>query len=407
MRSLRLQLPFFITVRTVLNTGFRMIYPFLPVFARSLGVDIQTMSLALTARAAAGAFGPLLAPFSDRRGRKFGMLLGLGLFASGAAIPLLGPRFLFFAAPLVLMTVGKYVFDPSLQAYLGDRIPYQKRGTTLAVTEIGWALAFILGVPAAGFIIARYGWQSPFLALSCLGFLAFIAVAVFFPKDPGQGSSPHNDGGDPASAANKSPAGYFRSFRTVFASGAALYGLAAMLMISTSNEVINVVFGVWLEDSFGLKIAALGAASAIIGISEFSGETLVAATVDRIGKIRAIALGLVGNAAAALLLPLLGRSTAGALAGLFVFYLTFEYTIVSLIPLMSEILPGARATLLAFNTTAFSLGRAMGAWLSPRLYEMNFRAVTLAAVAFNILALAVLVRLRRTSFGKNRLANGR
>ena len=62
MKRLRFQIGFFIAARTVLNTGFRMVYPFLPVFARNLGVDIKTMSLALTARATAGAFGPLLAP---------------------------------------------------------------------------------------------------------------------------------------------------------------------------------------------------------------------------------------------------------------------------------------------------------------------------------------------------------
>ena len=56
-----------------------MVYPFLPVFARLLGVDLGTMSLALSARSATGALGPLLAPFTDRRGRRFGLSLGLGL----------------------------------------------------------------------------------------------------------------------------------------------------------------------------------------------------------------------------------------------------------------------------------------------------------------------------------------
>ena len=51
------------------------------------------------------------------------------------------------------------------------------------------------------------------------------------------------------------------------------------------------IFGVWLEDSFDLQIAALGAASAVIGLSELGGEGLVAAFVDRLGKPRAIGLG--------------------------------------------------------------------------------------------------------------------
>lgn len=37
--------------RIILDTGFRMVYPFLPTFARALGVDISAISLAITARA--------------------------------------------------------------------------------------------------------------------------------------------------------------------------------------------------------------------------------------------------------------------------------------------------------------------------------------------------------------------
>jgi predicted MFS family arabinose efflux permease len=393
MRRLRFEIGFFIAVRTVLNTGYRMIYPFLPVFARSLGVDIRTMSLALTVRATAGALGPLLAPFSDRKGRRFGMLLGIGLFASGAAVPLLGSRFFLFTAALVLMTIGKYAFDPSMQALLGDRIPYARRGTVLALTELGWALAFILGVPAAGFLITRFGWRAPFLGLACLGFAALAVVRAAFPgvQHPGPSSRKVENGRSPRS---ERP-GHFRSFRTVFTSAASLAGLAVMAMVSAANESVNVVFGVWLEDSFGLKIAALAAASAVIGISEFGGESLVAVSVDRVGKFRAVLVGLAGNSAAALLLPMTGRSSFTAVAGLFAFYLTFEYTIVSFIPLMSEVLPEARATLLAFNTAAFSLGRAGGAWFSPRLYELGFFAVALGAVGCNAVALAALLRLRR------------
>src|SRR5512135_1923821 len=128
MKRLRVQLPFIVAVRVILNTAYRMVYPFLPVFARALGVDVKTMALALTARAASGAAGPLVAPLSDQRGRRFGMTLGLGLFVVGAAFPVFSPRLVWFAAALVLATVGKYAFDPAMQAHLGDSIPYGRRG---------------------------------------------------------------------------------------------------------------------------------------------------------------------------------------------------------------------------------------------------------------------------------------
>lgn len=390
MKHIRAQLLFFVAVKAVLNTMYRMIYPFLSVIARGLGVDLRTISLALSVRSASGALGPLLAPLSDRKGRAFGMALGVGLFTAGAAAAFFGRGPALFTAALVLTTIGKYVFDPAMLAHLGDRVPFGRRGTALALTEWGWSLAFILGVPAAGFLIVRFGWRSPFLVLAGLGLAALTIIKIFFFGRNG----PEERASEPA-AGSAGLAGHVEKYAAVFRSSAARAALAVIFLGSMANETVNVVFGVWLEDSFGLKIAALGAASAVIGLSELGGETLVAASIDRIGKMRALFIGFGANAVVSLLLPMGGRSTGTALVALFAFYLTFEFAVVSVIPLMSEILPDARATLLAFYTAAFSLGRAAGSAISPLLYPMGFPAVTFAAVALDALALLGLLNLRR------------
>lgn len=50
LAPLRGQLTLFLITRIILDTGFRMVYPFLPTFTRALGVDISAISLAITAR---------------------------------------------------------------------------------------------------------------------------------------------------------------------------------------------------------------------------------------------------------------------------------------------------------------------------------------------------------------------
>ncbi|MEN6561469.1 MAG: MFS transporter [Acidobacteriota bacterium] len=385
-RQVRSPIAFAVGARTLSNTAYRMVYPFLPVFARAFGVDLATMSIALSARSASGALGPLLAPFTDRHGRRFGLTLGLGLFAAGAFLGAVGPGLPGFAAALVLMTVGKYVIDPAILAHLSDLVPYGRRGRALALTELSWSLAFIAGVPAAGFLIGRFGWRSPFLALAVLGLAGLVVVRI--------------GAGMPAAGA-AGAAGHRESFRSVFRSGPALAGIAAILAVSVSNELVNFVFGAWLEDSFGLKLAGLGAAAAAIGLAEFGGESLVAASIDRIGKMKALMTGLAANAVAAAVLPLAGRTAALALIGLALFYLTFEYTVVSMLPVMSEILPQARATLLAFYAASFSVGRAIGSLASPRLYGLGFPAVALAAAGLNAVAFLFLVRLRRLTVGRH------
>jgi predicted MFS family arabinose efflux permease len=373
----------FTITRTIINTLHRMVYPFLAVLARGVGVDLISMSYALTARSLVGAVGPFAATIADRRGRKFGMLLGIGLFTSGTVLVVLQPVFPALVLSIILSTLGKYIFDPSMQAYLGDRIPYERRGRTIAVTEFGWSLAFILGIPLIGFLIARNGWMAPFPLMTILGVLIFAGLSLMLPNDSQQ-------------TIGASAGGDSNNFRLVLASVPALAGLAVGLLASAGNEVINLIFGVWLEDAFGLQIAALGAASAVIGLSELGGEGLVAAFVDRLGKPRAIGLGLATNCLAALALPFLGRTEAGALVGLFFFYISFEFTLVSIIPLMTEVLPTARATLMAFNVAALSLGRALGDLLAPRLYGLGFWFVVLGALGFNLLALAALRKVKTT-----------
>lgn len=377
--SLRVLLPLFTLARLVITTSFRMVYPLLPAFRDGLGVSLGAISQAVAARALASAISPFLAATADSRGRKAGMLFGLALFAAGCATVVFWPSFAGFVLGLVLAGLGKYVFDPAMQAYLGDRVPYGRRGLTLTVTELAWSGSFVLGVPVMGWLIARGGWLAPFPILALMGLALIVLFLAILPRD--QAPDPER----PSLRAN---------FASVLASRMALFALGFTLFSAAANEVINLVFGVWMEDSFGVQLATLGAAAAVIGVAEIGGEGLVAMLADRFGKRRAILAGLLLNALAALLLPVLGRSLFGAVLGLFLLYITFEFLFVSSIPLMTEILPRARATLMALNITSASLGRALGSLLGPELYARGFALNIAALLLFNMFAFLCLYQVR-------------
>ena len=364
-----------------------MVYPFLAVFSRGLGVDITTVSRVLATRSLIGMIGPLFATIGDSRGRKVGMVLGLALFTVGTSVVVFWPTFPTFAAALILTGLGKIIFDPPMQAYMGDRVPYEHRGRVLAVTELGWSLAFIIGIPLMGFLISRMGWMSPFWTLTILGVLALILLIWMLPRDTVSRDAAPN---------------VFANIKKVLLFTPALAGLAVGMFVSAANEVINLIFGVWMEDAFGLQIAALGAAAAVIGFAELGGESLVGVFVDRLGKPKAIALGLIGNCLAAVAFPFLGQTLPGAVVGLFFFYLTFEFTLVSTIPMMTEIMPSARATMMAINISALSLGRALGAFVAPTLFAWGMGTSAGAAVVFNVLALIALRWVRYGDLGVSR-----
>jgi predicted MFS family arabinose efflux permease len=366
----------FTAARTVVNTGYRMVYPFLPVIARGLGVGLSDVALAITARSSLGLASPFLGSFADVVGRRRTMVFGLMLFGVSLLIVGVWPTLPALFLSLILAAAGKLILDPSVGAYLGDRVPYARRGLAMGLSEVSWSGAFLLGVPLVGWLIARTGWNRPFALLALLGLACAGVMRFLVPQ---------------GRADDRTTPSLRRSFAAILASRATVAGLVVGLLISTSNEVVNIVFGAWLEQGFGLQVAALGAASAAIGMAELSGEGLVAGLTDRLGKRRAVALGIAGNALACLAIEPLAHSLPGALAGLFLFYITFEFALVSSIPLMSELVPGARATTLAGNMGSHSAGRAVGALIGPVLFAHGMSANAAAAAGLDALAFLFLL----------------
>lgn len=388
-KKISVQILIFIIIRTVINTMIRMVYPFLPFFSRGLGVDLSAMSYALSLRSLSGLVGPLMVSLAESKGRKTGMLLGVFLFTLGVGLVAVWPIYPVFVVTLILTILGNFVFIPSMQAYFGDRISYQRRGKALAMVEIGWSLSFIIGVPAAGYLIAQYGWRSPFPIMTGLGLLALVVLAWMLPNSDTLPKDRQPNMG--------------RSFRELLSHRPALAGIAFAILVGLGNEVINLVFGVWLEDSFGLKITALGIVAAIIGFAELGGEALVSGLVDRLGKHKSVMAGLILNSLAVAGLALFGDVESGALTGLFLFYITFEFTLVSSIPIMTEVLPGARATMMAVFIASMSVGRSIGAGVALPLYHWGqsltllpaLFACALATICLNLLALVFLIRIRQ------------
>jgi predicted MFS family arabinose efflux permease len=377
---MRFQVMLFALVRMIININTRMIYPFLNTFASGLGVDLVTISLAMTVRSISGAFSLFLTPVADRRGRKTGMLLGVAIFIVGAGLVTVWSSFTAFTIAISLTFLGMFVYLSSTQAYIGDRVRAGRRGTALGLIETGWGVSYIIGMPILGWIIDRYGWRAPFPITAALGVLAFILILAFVPNYKPQQKLINS--------------GVLKSILDVLKIPAARYGLLMSLMLISSNEVINLVFGVWLEVSFGLKLAALGAASAVIGISEISGESIGGVVSDKLGRERSIMLGMGLMLVISAALPFVGGTQAGALIGLFFFYLSYEFTFVSTLPFMTELVPEARGTMLGANVACLALGRMIGNLVSPFVFRVGFWANALSAVIFVLIAFWALTRAK-------------
>lgn len=390
-RPLRQQLTALTLTRLVVSTANRMVYPFLPVISRGLGVSTEMTTLAVFARSALGLLGPLLGSTGDRHGRRSALTVGLAVFGGGMVMVALWPTYPVFFLGLLVSGAGTIVCDSAVYAYLGDRVPYERRGMAMALVEIGWSAAYVAGIPLSGWLIGRRGWNAPFLWLALIGWMIAFVLRRILPQDaPDQRTRPSLRSG----------------FGQVLSEPAAMACLAITLLLLAGNQSITIIYGIWLEGSFGLRVEELGAASAVIGLAGISGVLLVALLSDRVGKRRTVGLGIGLTIIASLSLPLLGRNLTTSLAGLFVLYLAFEVSVVAALPLMSELVPGARATLMAGNVAAVASGDALGALIGPQLFKFGLTANSTASAVLNLVALTLLLVLVRTPEGERSVVGG-
>jgi predicted MFS family arabinose efflux permease len=366
--------------RLVLNTARRFVYPFAPALSRGLGVPLTAITSLIAVNQATAVLGLFFGPIADRLGYRLMMLTGMTLLVAGMFAGGLFPFYGVILIALFLAGLGKSMFDPALQAYVSERVPFHRRGLAIGFLEFSWAGSTLLGIPLIAILIDRLGWRAPFFVMGGLGILGILALSILIEK----------------TAQKKAPGQslpIFRgAWRQLLRERAALGALSYSFWISVANDNLFVVYGAWLEKQFDLSIVALGLGTAVIGIAELAGESFTAALADRLSLKRALIGGLAACLICYGILPLLGQTLGMALTGLFFLFLTFEFTIVTGLSLFTELVPASRATMMASYLAMGGVGRVVGAliggpiWLAGGIF-----ATALVSTAISGLALVSLI----------------
>ncbi len=162
--------------------------------------------------------------------------------------------------------------------------------------------------------------------------------------------------------------------------------------IGHTSDAVAVIYGAWLEDAFQLSLLTVGLGTSVIGAGELLGESITAGLGDRLGLKRMAIGGVALCVLTYLLLPIAAQTLPMALAGLFLHFCIFEMTIVTSLSVTTELLPEARATMIAAFYAAAGTGRVAGAlmggpvWLSAGIW-----GTVISSAALSALALAALL----------------
>lgn len=372
--------------RLAINVTRRFPYPFVSHIGAALGVSAGSIQNVIALTNGAGLFSPVLGAISEHFGRKAVMVAMLLMMT---AMSILGALFSSYGVFVLVMFgfgVGKIIYDPTFQAYIGDVIHFSRRARVMGFAELSWALSLVIAAPVAGFLLDVSTLQAIFVFMALLLGASALALWLFVESDetPDHG---HKRIGI---------VGPLAAIRVVSAHPPAVFALLYTLCLTMSHEIFFINYGLWMETAFGLVLTALGAVTIVIAAAEVIGEFIVISIADRFGTKRTSMCGMLIAAVCFLIIPHLSFSLPAAMFGIFIMFISIETAIVSALPLLSEILPDSRAIMMSANMGSHSLGRVAGAAVGAIIYKFsdgNFLLIGLVAGGLGLLGFFVMLRL--------------
>lgn len=356
------------------TVSLRFAYPFLPTIADGLGTDLATIGVGVAAGEAAGLLAPLLGRRLDRIGRRRGMTDGLVVSAIGCVGVAAAPNVLVFGVALFVVAIGRYLYDVSFGAWIGDEVPFERRGRAIGLGELTWSGAFLIGVPVAGLLASATSWRVPYLVSAGILLASIPVVRASLPPKP---PTPHAaDGG----VGNARPTWLH----------------AAVFALSLGAALFFVTVGAFFETDLGMTDRTISIVVVLLGVGEVIGALGSAFLADRWGKRRTVMAGVGLLVPSALAFTVVGSADVAGVAAALMIGLGFELAFVSALPLVVEVDESHRAGALGLAVAGLTGARTVAAVLGTRLFDgSGIDAVVAASVpALAVALLIVAVRVR-------------
>lgn len=342
--------------------------------AADLDVSIRRAGLLISGYALGVFVGaPLLTIASTRWPRKTVLVVLMVIFTLGNLACALAPNYPMLMVARVVTSLAHGTFFGVGSVVATGLVAPDKRAGAIAIMFTGLTVATLMGVPAGAWLGHEYGWRTTFWAVTGVGVLATLVIALVVPRDSGDDEE---SGWRASLAAIGRPTVLLGLLMTVL-------GFAGVFTVFTYIQPM-------LTGIAGFSQEAVSLILLVFGVGMIVGNLLGGRLADR---------GL----ASALLITL---AVLSAVLGLFPFALDYQWTAVVFVGLLgmagfATVAPlqlwvlnraeGAASLASSFNIGAFNLGNALGAGLGGVVIEQGggFTAVPGAAVLVTLTGLAV------------------
>jgi DHA1 family bicyclomycin/chloramphenicol resistance-like MFS transporter len=155
--------------------SLHVLLPALPAIATAMGVGAHAAQLLISLSILAIASGNLMvAPLSDRYGRRPIVLVSLGLFVLGSAAGIFATSLDALVAARVVQAFGGGAAMSVMRATILDHFGPARAPAALAATATAILLAPMVAPTLGGFVLEWLDWRAVFALSGILGFLVFL-----------------------------------------------------------------------------------------------------------------------------------------------------------------------------------------------------------------------------------------
>ena len=364
-----------------INTAIRWLPFFLPTLAVAFDSSTAVLAALLGVAEASGLSTLFVGRWLDAGRERLVIIVSLLSLVVSSALAITGNIWLFGAGVVVLGAASGHITVGG-HAWISARVAFERRARFIGIYEFSWASALLLGVPAIAALISWFGWRAPFVAVAIASLLAAAGVAMI--DDSDFDVDVRTTDTDPD--------------RVPLTLDAWLI-IGASSTIALSGLAMIAVTGTWMDEVLGVSVGGIGLVAMSFGFAELVASMCSSAFADRLGKRRTMQASVTCVLVGLVVVAITGSSLLIGAIGLLIFFLGFEYSIVTSFSLVSEAMPEARGRTLGIGNAISTVFRGLGVALSGVLYstfEIDGSIALSAAAALGALTFLTLVARRRS-----------
>ena len=380
-------------------SGTGLVFPIIPLFARSFGVGNDGAGLLIGTFGLARLIGDLVGgTIVDRRGERWTAISGMAVVGLASSATAAAPNFLFALVAWAVAGVGVAIVFAALFSYVLKAARKDRMARTLSFFYGAFNIGIIAGGAAGGFLADRFGLGAPLYAYSATLVVAIVAYMAFVPVLPGP----------PAQESQVAPAAEAAAFEAPRPSSAAMRDLLRLPGFGTTlflnlvylwmvAAIFNTLVPLFATDEIGMSPAGIGTMFAVGIAAEFLVLFPAGALADRHGRKAVMLPSLVGLA---MMVVVLGTAGSAIMLTLLLALLAVASGFAGVPPaaMLSDIVPAERSGRAA---GAFRFCGDIGFFLGPLVAgvvskNFGFQAAFAATAVVPALGAILVVRTRET-----------